>query len=168
MADAGRNALLFRRNESAPAVRSNSSCGVRACLSTRLGGTNAVKGVVAEMYDRLLADEVTAPFFEGVNMAHLKQHQVEFMKIAFTEIPKDLDVNALLKERHMRLFLGKGLNATHFDKVANHFIGACIHLGVAQDLISEAVSVIRSLRPIFEKAAIENLDSRRNRKSSAE
>jgi hemoglobin len=128
---------------------------IRATLFTKLGGMEAVKAVVAEMYTRLLADDLTAPFFENTNMAHLKQHQVGFMKIAFTQIPEGLDVPALLIEKHLRLFQEKGLNATHFDRVATHFVGACDHLGVDQELIAEAAEVVGSLRPVFEQGAID-------------
>lgn len=150
-------AAAFEEQQRAAPARSRRGGGeVRVTLFTKLGGVKAVKAVVAEMYTRLLADEVTAPFFAITNMAHLKQHQVEFMKIAFTQIPEDLDVPSLLEEKHMRLFLKMGLNETHFDKVADHFVGACNHLGVEQDLIAEAVEVIGPLRSVFRIAAIEH------------
>jgi hemoglobin len=124
-------------------------------LFDKLGGIDAVTAAVEEMYKRLLADELTAPFFENISMARLKQHQVQFMKIAFTQIPDDLDVAAVMREKHMKLFVEHGLNETHFDKVAECFVGACNHLGVAQELIDEAVGIIGPLRGIFEQGAIE-------------
>jgi truncated hemoglobin YjbI len=41
-------------------------------LFDRLGSVDAVKAAVEELYQRLLADEQTAPFFESVPMARLK------------------------------------------------------------------------------------------------
>jgi len=73
------------------------------------------------------------------------------MKIAFTEIPEGLDVAGLMLDKHRRLFVEKGLNETHFDLVAGHFVGACQHLNVPQNLIDEAVGVIGPLRPVFEE-----------------
>jgi hemoglobin len=131
----------------------SSEASTRDTLFSRLGGFPAVKAVVEELYNRLLADDLTRKFFESVSITHLKQHQVKFLKIALSQIPDDLDVPKLLTERHMRLFLTKGLNETHFDRVAEHFVGACKHLGVHPDLIDEAVGVIGPLRPVFEEGA---------------
>ena len=124
-------------------------------LLDKLGGTDALSAVVGEMYTRLLADEITAPMFAETNMTRLKVHQIQFMKIAFTVVPDDLDVPKLLVEKHQRLFAEKQLNETHFDKVAEHFVGACHHLNVDQTLIDEAVSVIAPLRSVFENTAKE-------------
>lgn len=119
-------------------------------LFSKLGGIKAVKAVVEEFYTRLLADPVTGPMFEGVPMPHLKRHQVEFMKVAFTQIPKDLDVPAFLFDKHLRLFKEKGLNEKHFDLVAQHFVGACQQLQVDRTLIDEAVGILAPLRGVFE------------------
>ncbi|GAX24690.1 hypothetical protein FisN_4Hu248 [Fistulifera solaris] len=121
-------------------------------LLSKLGGSDAIKATVEEMYKRLVDDPETAVFFEEINMAFLKQHQLDFMKIAFTVIPDDLDVPGLLKEKHSSLFK-KGLNEKHFDIVAKHFVGAMNHLNVPQELIDEAVSIIGPLRVVFEEGA---------------
>ena len=122
--------------------------GEKPTLFTRLGGVAAVKAAVDEFYTRILDDPKLAGFFEGIPMAFLKVHQVKFMKLAFTEVPQDVDVVALLTDKHKRLF-EKGLNGEHFDLVAGHFVGALQHLGVEQALIDEAVGVVGPLRPIF-------------------
>ena len=122
-------------------------------LFERLGGQPAVKATIEEFYTRILADDELKGFFEGTSMTALKLHQLEFMKIAFTDIPEDLDVGALMLEKHDRLFKEKGLNATHFDLVAGHLVGALKHLDVPQGLIDEAVGIVGPLRPIFEEGA---------------
>jgi hemoglobin len=121
-------------------------------LFRALGGANAVKAVVGELYQRLLFDEVTAPFFKHSNMASLKMHQAAFLKIAFTAVPESLDVHTLMLTKHMHLFK-EGLTEHHFDVVAGHFIASCRHLDIDQELIDEAVTVITSLRVVFEKGA---------------
>ena len=120
----------------------------------RLGGTDALRAAVDEFYLRLVKDEELQPFFEGVNVKLLKWHQYNFMSIAFTEIPEDLDVPALIRTKHARLFLD-GLTETHFDIVAGHFVATLKHLKVKQPVIDEAVGVIAPLRPVFAEAAIE-------------
>jgi hypothetical protein len=77
------------------------------------------------------------------------------MKLAFSQIPEDLDVPAYMLETHSRLFVTMGLNETHFDRVAVHFVGALTHLNVNQALIDEAVAVIGPLRSVFEAGARE-------------
>ena len=77
-----------------------------------------------------------------------------FMSIAFTEVPEDMDIVALIHTKHQRLF-DEGLNEEHFDIVAGHFVDTLNHLGVKQGEIDEAVSVIAPLRPVFEKEAVE-------------
>lgn len=121
-------------------------------LFQKLGGAGPIKAVVGEMYQRLLVDQQTSPFFEKINMGALKHHQVEFMKVAFTAIPEGLDVPAMLTEKHLALFEA-GLNEKHFDVVAGHFVASCQHLEVPQELIDEAVSVIGPLRKVFADGA---------------
>lgn len=125
-------------------------------LLERLGGVDAVRTAIDELYVRLTTDKKLKFFFEGANLSKIKIHQLHVMKLAFTEIPKDVDVQALMLEKHQRLFREKGLNATHFDFVAKHFVGALEHLGVNQELIDEAVGVIAQLRPVFEQGAKDN------------
>lgn len=123
-------------------------------LMDKLGGNAAVKAAVEGLYTKLLDDPDLAPFFNEVNMPNLKIHQIEFMKVAFTQIPDDLDVAALMKDKHASLFKN-GLNEKHFDKVAGHFVAVLKELNVPQELIDEAVAVIGPLRGVFEEGAKE-------------
>lgn len=128
-------------------------------LASRLGGTDAVKAAVEGMYTRILADEDLAPFFDNVNMTRLKLHQIEFMKVAFTHIPKGLDVAGLILEKHVKLFQD-GLNESHFDKVAGHLIDTLQSLDVSQELVDEVVAVVGPLRPVFEQGALQAKEAR--------
>lgn len=80
-------------------------------------------------------------------------HQLRFFKIALTEIPKDMNVGALILQKHVRLFTNKGLNETHFDLVAGHLIDTMVHFEVSQDLINEAVAIVSPLRSSFEEGS---------------
>lgn len=123
-------------------------------LLERIGGTDALRAAVDEFYVRLTTDEELAPFFEGVNVKLLKWHQYNFMSIAFTEVPDDMDIAALIHTKHQKLF-DEGLSEVHFDIVAGHFVATLNHLGVKQPEVDEAVGVIAPLRLIFEREAIE-------------
>lgn len=118
-------------------------------LMDKLGGAAALKVAVEEFYNRILADGELSFFFEDNSMTALKMHQLEFMKVAFTQIPKDLDVPKLMKEKHERLF-AKGLKAIHFDRVAGHFVATLESLNVPSELVDECVSVVAPLRVVFE------------------
>lgn len=129
-----------------------SSSEKQKTLMDKLGGTDAVKVAVEGMYGRILADEQLAFFFETASLTALKLHMVDFMKIAFTQVPKEMNVEAYIRSAHAPLFK-KGLNANHFDRVANHFVATLEDLQVSTIVIHEAVNVILPLRPIFEQGA---------------
>ena len=122
-------------------------------LLDRLGGVPALRAAVGEFYRRLLADPILAPMFEEVRMPLLRTHQIAFMRIAFTKIPENFDVSSLIVQKHLRLFYDKGLNATHFDIVATHFVQTLQQLGISSDLIDEVVSIVGPLRAAFEHGA---------------
>jgi truncated hemoglobin YjbI len=124
----------------------------RETLSDRLGGVDALKAAVSGLYGRILADPELSPFFEEANMTALKLHQVEFLKVAFGQVPDDLDVAGLMTSKHARLF-GMGLNETHFDRVAGHLVATLEELGVDPALVEEAVSIVGPLRGVFEEGA---------------
>lgn len=85
------------------------------------------------------------------------------MSIAFTEVPEDMDIAALIHVKHQKLF-NDGLTEKHFDIVAGHFIATLNHLGVKQAEIDEAVGVIAPLRLIFEREAIEAQKAKQTRR----
>jgi hemoglobin len=93
-------------------------------------------------------------FFEGADIKVLRMHLVKFMTLAFTGIPEGTDVAGMLEKGHARLF-AMGLNETHFDVVATNLVETMQELGVAADVIDEAVGVVGPLRGIFEAKAKE-------------
>lgn len=122
-------------------------------LYERLGGVESVRAVVDEFYKRLVADDKLSKFFADANVGKLKIHQLQFLKVAFTEIPDDMDIIAIMIEKHAALFRDKGLNADHFDIVAGHLVAACKDLGVSDELVEEAVGIVVPLRIAFEQGA---------------
>ena len=104
-------------------------------------------------YDRLVADEQLAKFFQGISINRLKIHQTKFLKMAFTEIPTDIDVAAYIIDKHSRLFQEQGLNGSHFDLVAGHLVASLQQLNVPEDLIGEVVAIVGPLRAIFANEA---------------
>lgn len=44
-----------------------------------------------------------------------------------------------------------GLNETHFDRVAGHFRDCLLELGAPEPLVAEALTILATARPIFER-----------------
>ena len=119
-------------------------------LLDRLGGPPALEAAVDIFYDRIVADDALARFFETTDMKMLRDHQYKFMEIAFTEVPQDLDVAKYVSDSHKRLLEKEGLNASHFDLVAGHLVGTLQGLGVKDDIVDEVVATVGPLRAVFE------------------
>lgn len=78
----------------------------------RYGGYSFVAQTVRDFYDRLLVSKALAPYFDGVNMEGLIEHQIQTVG-AVMGGPYDLDVEALRRaHRHLRV------QQTHFDELA--------------------------------------------------
>lgn len=78
----------------------------------RYGGYSFVAQTVRDFYDRLLVSKALAPYFHGVNMEGLIEHQIQTVG-AVMGGPYDLDVEALRRaHRHLRV------QQTHFDELA--------------------------------------------------
>jgi hemoglobin len=124
----------------------------KAYIYDRIGGDAAIEAAVDNFYLRCLGDAELMPFFATTDMDRLKHHQRRFFKLAFTEIPEDIDVANLMLTKHQKLF-EMGLTEHHFDLVAGHLVATLQYLGVEEPLIAECVAVVAPLRPIFEKGA---------------
>ena len=78
----------------------------------RYGGYSFVAQTVRDFYDRLLVSKALAPYFDGVNMEGLIEHQIQTVG-AVMGGPYDLNVEALRRaHRHLRV------QQTHFDELA--------------------------------------------------
>jgi hemoglobin len=112
-------------------------------LYERLGGEAAVMAAVDLFYGKVMTDERTRPFFDGLDMAAQTRKQVAFMTWAFggpTEW-KGRD----LRKAHAGL-VKRGLGDSHFDAVAGHLEATLRELGVADDLIAETLGIVGGTR----------------------
>ncbi len=55
---------------------------------------------------------------------------------------------------HRDMILKQGLNLTHYDAVAGHFVATLTELGVPGPLIAEAAGVVLTTRPYFDPQAV--------------
>ncbi|KAL6751167.1 globin-like protein [Haematococcus lacustris] len=121
-------------------------------LYDKLGSAEAVEACVKVFYTKLLADPDLGRFFEGVNMKLLAYKQTQFLAFAFGGLPSWQGKS--MSAAHAHLVRDQGLNLTHFDKVAAHFVATMTELGVATEHIEQATQVLLSVRPQFDPVAI--------------
>ena len=112
-------------------------------LYERLGGEAAVMAAVGIFYEKLLADPSVKHFFENLDMAALTRKQVAFMTRAFGGPAHYRGRD--LRAAHADL-VAHGLNDRHFDAVVRHLQATLKELGVAPDLIQEALGIVASTR----------------------
>jgi hemoglobin len=112
-------------------------------LYERIGGEAAIMAAVDRFYDKVLADELTRPFFEGLNMEAQSKKQVAFMAWAFGG-PAEYRGRDL-RSAHTKL-VARGLGDAHFDAVARHLETTLEELEVAPELIQETLAIIGSVR----------------------
>ena len=78
----------------------------------RYGGYSFVAQTVRDFYDRVLVSKALAPYFDGVKMEGLIEHQIQTVG-AVMGGPYDLNVEALRRaHRHLRV------QQAHFDELA--------------------------------------------------
>jgi hemoglobin len=115
-----------------------------ASLYERIGGENAIMAAVDLFYSKVLADEITRPFFERLDMAAQVRKQVAFMSWAFGGPDKYKGRD--LRVAHADLVKKQGLSDVHFDAVARHLRATLTEMGVAPELIEEAMNIVASTR----------------------
>lgn len=113
-------------------------------LYERIGGEPAIMAAVDVFYGRVLDDEVTRPFFEGLDMKRQIAKQVAFMTWAFGG-PSEFRGRDL-RTAHADLVKHRGLGDVHFDAVARHLEATLKDLGVADELIGEALGIVATTR----------------------
>jgi len=122
----------------------------RETLLTRLGGESALRTTIHVFYDKLTQHKSFEPYFEGVSVDKLKQHQYQFLAVAFTGIPREMDVITNIRKNHARL-RAMGMDEHDFDIMAGYFVVTLQELDIPPDEIEEAVGVVMPLRAAFVK-----------------
>lgn len=105
----------------------------------QIGGQEALEVVVADFYERVLADDELAGFFTGTNMSRLKGKQVEFFAAALGG-PQPY-TGAAMRQVHQ----GRGITMHHFDLVAGHLAASLGAAGVPQQTTDQILAAIAPL-----------------------
>ncbi|SNR46759.1 group I truncated hemoglobin [Halorubrum vacuolatum] len=109
-------------------------------LYDRLGGKEAIGAVVTEFYDRVLADDTLAPYFEDTDMTKQRAHQTQFISsVAGGPVQYDGDD---MQSAHA----GMGITHEDYDAIASHLDAALAEFDVAdadREAVLEAVESYR-------------------------
>jgi len=106
-----------------------------------VGGGPAISAVVNDFYDRILRDPQLAPYFEGVDLARLRRHQVLLISHVLGG-PANYDGRPL-DQAHA----GLGINHDDLAAVASHLVAAMRQARVPEDIIRRAIAVVASTEP---------------------
>lgn len=96
------------------------------------------------LYSKIMVDKTLSPFFVGVNMPMLRHHMRLFLTDAFGGTSKY--TGRELRDAHKDLVVSKGLNDTHFNRVAEHLKETLIRFKVSEDIISEVLAIVETTR----------------------
>ena len=112
-------------------------------LYERIGGADAIRATVAKLYEKILGDALLVPFFENIDVERLRRSQAAFVTKALGG-PAQYSGEGLRKAH--RSLVARGLSDEHFDAVVRHLKAAMEELGVSEELIAEAITIVESTR----------------------
>ena len=107
----------------------------------RLGGIDAIRPVVDEFYDRVLADSELAPYFARLDVARIKRHQV-LLLASMLGGPHTYAGRSLAVAHR-----GLGITSAHYNRVVTHLRAVLDDAGVPDDIvaaISDAVAAAKA------------------------
>lgn len=113
-------------------------------LYERIGGEPALMAAVDLFYEKVLANALTRPFFEALDMDAQVRKQIAFMTWALggPSAYKGRD----LTTAHAHLVRAKGLSDAHFDAVAISLEATLLELGIERALVDEVLGVVGTTR----------------------
>ena len=107
-------------------------------LYEQLGGKPAFEALVDYFYAQVLLDFELKPYFEGVDMKRLRDHQVQFLaSVAGGPEYRGRDI----KESHV----GRNISPAAFQKVADHLAQALDHFKVPAPAKEAILNAVRGM-----------------------
>ena len=105
-------------------------------LFERVGGKEAIRGLIDEFYDRVVADPELKPFFTNTSMEKLRRMQFEFFSAA-------LDGPILYTGRPLsHVHHGRGITKHHFTLYVGHLIDTLRDHGINEQEVNDLVGRI--------------------------
>lgn len=122
-------------------------------LYSRMGGETKILQMTKAFFEEIGKRSELGHFFENVPVAAIQLHQGKFFKVLFgpdEEKPTSDELLDYMIATHVRLFRDKGLNASHFDIVAECFVKALQAGEFTKDQIDEILAIVGPLRVAFD------------------
>jgi len=113
-------------------------------LYDRVGGEPMIMAAVGILYEKLMADDLTRPFFDSMELDALVKKQIAFMSWVLGG-PSEYRGRDL-GEAHAHLVARRGLSDAHFDAVATHLAATLRELAVEEAIVSEVIDVVGRTR----------------------
>lgn len=111
-----------------------------ATLLEEVGGRPAIEGIVAEFHGRVLSDSRLAPFFRGVSMTRLQNHETDFLCAA-------LGGGYVYRGRDMMAaHAGMQITDEDFDRVLGHLRSSLAEAALPISIVDEILALIAPLR----------------------
>jgi hemoglobin len=114
---------------------------VSGTLFEKYGGFSTISKIVSVLYDRVLAQESLAPFFQDVNMQRLMQHQTQFIAMVMGA-PANQYQGRELASAHR----GMNIKSEHFDLVAQILGEVLLESGVEDNDIKTMLAAVAATR----------------------
>ncbi len=112
-------------------------------LFETIGGRQTIQAAVRSFYDRVLHDTALRPFFDGVEMNHLRARQSMFLSMLLGG--RTVYTGRDIRDAHASSRL-KGLTDTHFDLLMGHFREALAEVGVQPDKLQKVLTLLEGTR----------------------
>jgi hemoglobin len=106
-----------------------------------VGGGTAISAVVNNFYERVLRDPPLAQYFDGVDLARLKRHQVLLISQVLGG-PADYNGRPL-DQAHA----GLGISHDDLAAVVSHLVAAMREARVPEDILLRTIAVVASTEP---------------------
>jgi hemoglobin len=112
-------------------------------LFDRVGGFGFLSKVVLDFYDRVLDDEVLAPYFADTDMRRLIDHQTKF--VAYL-----MDGPASYSDEHLRLAHARlGIDTTSFERMIGVMRATLEDFGMRERDVEVVVGRMRARQEII-------------------
>ncbi|MBB5159035.1 group I truncated hemoglobin [Saccharopolyspora phatthalungensis] len=110
-------------------------------LYEEVGGKPAVKAIVENFYDRILADPNLTRFFEGKDMKRIKSHQRALVTVALGGASETY-TGKMMGPAHAGLAIDSG----SFDRVLQHLADALTARDVRPITVEKVLAILEALR----------------------
>ncbi|MGY1744024.1 group I truncated hemoglobin [Blastococcus sp. SYSU D00695] len=115
-------------------------------LFEAVGGAAALDVAVTILYDRVVADPSVAPWFDGVDVPALREHQRDFLTVVLGG-PAALGTAARYQGRELaRAHAGLAIDDAAFDRVRDHLLATLRELGTPPARLAEIGARVDALR----------------------